>query len=364
MRYSSGQTAERYESIVEEASRLFRAKGIGGASIAEVMKASGLTHGAFYAHFDSKEALACASLEYGLEQSALKLRQTLSGSEVPKEAFLAMYLGEQHRDCPQASCPVPALAIDVAREPGLRRSFTQGVARMIESLRSGLAWRPGRSREDQAIRFVASIVGAMVLARAVDDRDFSDRILRATRDELLDDDRRAGQAASQAPTGADAVAEDPESQLSSELDNSELQDLKAGIDSPLSFALYSASNRMMRLHKPLLDPLGLTFPQYLAMLELFNQAPRSVGELGATLGMDTGTITPLLKRLEASGRVTRTRDKDDERRVLVALTAAGEALREELLAVGERIEAASSLTGEGQRALRAALTKFGGGLEG
>lgn len=74
------------------------------------------------------------------------------------------------------------------------------------------------------------------------------------------------------------------------------------IGTELSFALYGAAGRMNRMHKPFLDPLGLTFPQYLVMLELFAGTPRSVGELGSRLGMDTGTITPLLKRLGSLGK--------------------------------------------------------------
>ncbi|MBT2341199.1 MULTISPECIES: transcriptional regulator, SarA/Rot family [Pseudomonas] len=358
MRYPSGQTAERSERILDEASRLFRANGIAGASIAQVMKASGLTHGAFYAHFDSKEVLACASLERAMDQLALKLEETVSSSDAPRDAFLAMYLSEQHRDHPEAGCAMPALAIDVAREPGMRRSFTQGLVRMIESLRSGLTWRRGRSTEDQATSFVAAIVGAMVLARAVDDKQLSARILRATRDELLELDAQVERAALQEPTAPVNVAASTRDsfELSSMLDNIELQNSAFVRETPLAFALYSASNRMIRLHKPLLDPLGLTFPQYLAMLELYSAAPRTVGDLGASLGMDTGTITPLLKRLEASGRVTRTRDKEDERRVLIALTDAGEALRAELLAVGEQIKAICPLAG--QEALRETLTVF------
>jgi DNA-binding MarR family transcriptional regulator len=115
---------------------------------------------------------------------------------------------------------------------------------------------------------------------------------------------------------------------------------------------------MIRLHKPLLDPLGLTFPQYLVMLELLNEAPRSVGDLGARLAMDTGTITPLLKRLEGAGKVTRTRDREDERRVLVALTDAGEALREALWAVTDTIRTACDIPGDRQEALRDTLGAF------
>lgn len=154
--------------------------------------------------------------------------------------------------------------------------------------------------------------------------------------------------------------------LSSELDNIELQkpmpakksSLHRQVGTQLSFALYGAANRMIRLHKPLLEPLGLTFPQYLAMLELFTEAPRTVGDLGSKLAMDTGTITPLLKRLEVAGMVTRTRDKNDERRVLIALTDAGEALREELWAVTDKIKTACQLTDDGLESLRDTLNAF------
>src|SRR5690349_7764015 len=117
-----------------------------------------------------------------------------------------------------------------------------------------------------------------------------------------------------------------------------LPESRHAVGKQLSFALYGAANRMIRLHKPFLEPLGLTFPQYLVMLELFEGTPRTIGELGAKLGMDTGTITPLLKRLEASGLVTRTRDSKDERRVLVDLTPAGEALREDVWGVSGKIK--------------------------
>lgn len=130
------------------------------------------------------------------------------------------------------------------------------------------------------------------------------------------------------------------------------------IGTQLSFALYGAANRMNRMHKPFLDPLGLTFPQYLVMLELFNGTPRSVGELGNKLGMDTGTITPLLKRLEMSGKVLRQRDPEDERRVLITLTDSGEELREALWSVTDKIRSACRLTEEGLEQLRDTLNDF------
>jgi MarR family transcriptional regulator, organic hydroperoxide resistance regulator len=112
---------------------------------------------------------------------------------------------------------------------------------------------------------------------------------------------------------------------------------------------------MVRLHKPFLQPLGLTFPQYLVVLELLNGAPLSVGALGSRLDMDTGTITPLVKRLEASGLVTRTRDPGDERRVLVDLTARGRALEADVRGITNKIKSACQLTDRGVDDLRRTL---------
>lgn len=101
------------------------------------------------------------------------------------------------------------------------------------------------------------------------------------------------------------------------------------LDNQLCFALYAASGLVTRAYRPLLEPLGLTYPQYLVMLALWEQAPRTVKALGQALELDSGTLTPLLKRLEAAGFVTRTRDAEDERRVQIALTQKGLALREQ-----------------------------------
>src|SRR3954452_20672154 len=99
------------------------------------------------------------------------------------------------------------------------------------------------------------------------------------------------------------------------------------LDNQLCFALYSASLAMTKLYKPLLDDLGLTYPQYLVMLALWEQDGLMVSELGERLSLDSGTLTPLLKRLEANGYVARVRDAADERRVHITLTAAGRKLK-------------------------------------
>ncbi|MBQ0919181.1 MarR family transcriptional regulator [Hydrogenophaga aromaticivorans] len=99
------------------------------------------------------------------------------------------------------------------------------------------------------------------------------------------------------------------------------------LDNQLCFALYSASLAMTKLYKPLLDELGLTYPQYLALLVLWEQDGVAVSELGERLYLDSGTLTPLLKRMETAGLVTRLRDATDERRVLIRLTADGRKLK-------------------------------------
>jgi DNA-binding MarR family transcriptional regulator len=99
------------------------------------------------------------------------------------------------------------------------------------------------------------------------------------------------------------------------------------LDEQLCFPLYAAANAVIRAYRPLLDPLGLTYPQYLVMLTLWESAPLAVGEIGARLFLDSGTLTPLLKRLEAAELVARERDPADERRVMVDLTAASRRLK-------------------------------------
>lgn len=124
------------------------------------------------------------------------------------------------------------------------------------------------------------------------------------------------------------------------------------LDNQLCFALYGAANRMTRLYRPLLDALGLTYPQYLAMLVLWEASPRTVGALGDALDLDSSTLTPLLKRLEAGGLVERARDPEDERRVIVALTDKGRALRDQAASIPEKLFCALDMPLETMGALR------------
>ena len=113
------------------------------------------------------------------------------------------------------------------------------------------------------------------------------------------------------------------------------------LDRQLCFALYSGSLTLTKLYKPVLEPLGLTYPQYLVLLVLWESDGVAVGELGTRLFLDSGTLTPLLKRMEASGLLTRNRDPRDERRVVVGLTPAGRALRRKARGIPSQVACAS-----------------------
>jgi MarR family transcriptional regulator, organic hydroperoxide resistance regulator len=137
------------------------------------------------------------------------------------------------------------------------------------------------------------------------------------------------------------------------------------LDRQLCFALYTASRAVVRAYAPLLEETGLTYPQYVTMLALWQDPdqPRSVGELGERLHLDSGTLTPLLKRLASMGYVTRSRDAGDERRVLVTLTTAGLALRDRLAVVPESFLACLGMEVSEASALRDRLTALTASLE-
>jgi MarR family transcriptional regulator, organic hydroperoxide resistance regulator len=119
-------------------------------------------------------------------------------------------------------------------------------------------------------------------------------------------------------------------------------DLMLRLDNQVCFAIYSTAHAFNRVYKPLLDRLGLTYPQYLVMLVLWERDDVAVKEIGERLFLDSGTLTPLLKRLEAADLIKRTRSTEDERQVLIALTAKGRALQEKARTVPQSILAASA----------------------
>ena len=170
MRYPAKEIAAKHERIVREASRLFRERGFENVSVAEVMKAAGLTHGAFYAHFRSKEELQAAAVAYGQRVSLGRLQRS---KKKTKGTFDDRYLSPSHRDNPGDGCTMAALGPEVARStPELKAAFEQGLEEILSA-------RGGDRKE--AIFRAAAMLGGVVLARAVQDPGFSDEILTSVR---------------------------------------------------------------------------------------------------------------------------------------------------------------------------------------
>lgn len=136
------------------------------------------------------------------------------------------------------------------------------------------------------------------------------------------------------------------------------------LDRQVCFGLYAASNLITRRYRPFLAELGLTFPQYLVMLVLWESEPQTVSAIGERLHLDSGTLTPLLKRLEASGLVARRRDEADERRVLVSLTDAGDALRVPARQVPKAFRRNVTFSAAETESLGTSLTQLISALEG
>ncbi len=116
------------------------------------------------------------------------------------------------------------------------------------------------------------------------------------------------------------------------------------IDEMLCFSLYSASRAMTRVYQPLLEPLGLTYPQYVVLRTLWTKDGQAVGEIGATLALESNTLTPLLKRMEVAGLIHRTRSKEDERHVLISLSGKGRLLQSRTSHIDECIISATGLS--------------------
>ncbi len=184
MRYPANQTAERHEKILKEAAKLFRERGFDGAGVAEIMTAAGLTHGAFYAHFPSKEALEAEAVERAFAQSDRRVYALTSEASDKKQAFLDNYLSAAHRDHPGSGCAIAALGPEIARDSAARKPFTQRVKHIIDGMTGRFRWKRKAAARPNAIHLLSSAVGALVLARAVDDPRLSDEILESVRDSL------------------------------------------------------------------------------------------------------------------------------------------------------------------------------------
>lgn len=174
MKVSREQMAENRRRILEAASRLFREKGFDAVSVAEVMKAAGLTHGGFYGHFCSKDELVAQTLAQVLAPEPDRKGEFCD--------FLNAYLSPHHRDDPAGGCPTAGLAAAIRHQtPATRSAMAEGLRSQIERLEKALPEAAPADRRRAAIGTWAAMVGAVILSRAIDDPALSDEILEETR---------------------------------------------------------------------------------------------------------------------------------------------------------------------------------------
>jgi TetR/AcrR family transcriptional repressor of nem operon len=186
MRVSREQAAANRERIIEAAGELFRRSGFTGVGVADIMKAADLTHGGFYGHFASKDDLIAQASRRSMRRSAEVWRKMVADPDRdPLAALLTHYVSSRHRDDPAHGCAFAALGSDAARcgKP-VRTAFAEGLAPLIDILTEAVAGRTKAARRRKALATMSELVGAIVLARAVDDAALSDEILDAARREL------------------------------------------------------------------------------------------------------------------------------------------------------------------------------------
>lgn len=188
MRYSKEHKQETHARIVKRASIKLRERGAHGIGVADLMKEAGLTHGGFYAHFASREALVIEAFLYAMERSTAGWREKIAAVPEPERfaAIVESYLSAAHRDDPGRGCALPALAADIGREGArTRKAFAAKLEQMIDMLVEQLPNHSGKAARRQAMAALSTMVGTMVLARAAG--ELSDEILAAGREAVLAD---------------------------------------------------------------------------------------------------------------------------------------------------------------------------------
>jgi len=188
MRYSKEHKQETHARIVKKASVRLREKGAHGIGVADLMKEAGLTHGGFYAHFDSREALVMEAFAYAMDRSTERWRKL--AEQTPPDKRLATivenYLTPLHRDDPGHGCAVPTLGAEIAREsPKTRKAFAAKLEQMIDMMADQVLEVPRKGARKQAVAALATMLGTLVLSRIAGSGELSDEILAAGREAVL-----------------------------------------------------------------------------------------------------------------------------------------------------------------------------------
>jgi len=209
MRYSREHKLETHARIVKRASVRLREKGAHGVGVADLMNDAGLTHGGFYAHFDSREALVIEAFAYAMDRSTERWRK-LSEQTPPDKRFAAIvnaYLSAVHRDDPGHGCAVPSLGSEIAREsPKTRKAFAAKLEQMIGMLAEQIPGLPPKAARKQAMAALGTMMGTLVMARIAGNGELSDEILAAGRESVLGRVTPAGKRVAKKSAGKKAAA--------------------------------------------------------------------------------------------------------------------------------------------------------------
>ena len=187
-RVTQAEKARTRERLIQTAAREFRANGVAGSSIPTLMDNVGLTHGTFYAYFANKDELVAASCARGLEETVTSLMRRADAAPPGQElrAVIERYLSAEHRDDPARGCVLPALAGEIRRETaGVRHAFTEALTHYFDQLAPLLSDPDPSVNANREVVLASGMVGAILLARAVDDPALSDHILNVCRDFYL-----------------------------------------------------------------------------------------------------------------------------------------------------------------------------------
>ncbi len=188
MRYSKEHKLETHARIVKKASVRLREKGAHGIGVADLMKEAGLTHGGFYAHFDSREALVIEAFVDTMDRSTERWRKLAEQAPAEKRftVIVDSYLTAVHRDDPGHGCVVPALGAEIAREsPKTRKAFAAKLEQMIDMIAEQIPQVPRKAARKQAMAALATMMGTLVMARIAGNGEVSDEILGAGREAVL-----------------------------------------------------------------------------------------------------------------------------------------------------------------------------------
>ena len=183
MRYSEDHKAKTHQRIIEEAALRFRRDGVGATGLQPLMKALGLTHGGFYAHFKSKDELVETALQHAVQTLASSLQQAPEESGSPLRRLIQRYLSDAHRANPGAGCPLPTMSAELGQRGEPSTTTDAMVLNRLALIEQGL---DDDDAADESVLLLSAMVGALLLSRSVKDPELSDRLLHTTRAKLLE----------------------------------------------------------------------------------------------------------------------------------------------------------------------------------